>query len=88
MDCSPPRYSVHEIFQARILEWVAMSSSRGIFPIQGSNPTMKVAQDTGRINDGLPTQSLGFMGVFLEGKFEPQWTTDAGKGISNRGSNV
>ena len=26
------------IFQARILEWVAMASSRGIFPIQGSNP--------------------------------------------------
>ena len=26
------------IFQARILEWVAMPSSRGIFPTQGSNP--------------------------------------------------
>ena len=29
MDCSPPRSSVHEIFQARSLEWVAISSSRG-----------------------------------------------------------
>ena len=29
MDCSPPGSSVHEIFQARILEWVAISSSRG-----------------------------------------------------------
>ena len=29
MDCSPPGSSVHEIYQARILEWVAMSSSRG-----------------------------------------------------------
>ena len=29
MDCSPPGSSVHEIFQARILEWVAMLSSRG-----------------------------------------------------------
>ena len=29
MDCSPPRSSVHEIFQARILEWVAISFSRG-----------------------------------------------------------
>ena len=27
MDCSPPGYSVHEISQARILEWVAISSS-------------------------------------------------------------
>ena len=29
MDCGPPGSSVHEIFQARILEWVAISFSRG-----------------------------------------------------------
>ena len=29
MDCSPPGFSAHEILQARILEWVAISSSRG-----------------------------------------------------------
>ena len=29
MDCSPPGSSVLGIFQARILEWVAISSSRG-----------------------------------------------------------
>ena len=29
MDCSPPGFSVHGILQARILEWVAISSSRG-----------------------------------------------------------
>ena len=29
MDCSPPGSSVHGILQARILEWVAMSSSTG-----------------------------------------------------------
>ena len=29
MDCSPPSSSVCGILQARILEWVAMSSSRG-----------------------------------------------------------
>ena len=28
-DCSPPGSSVHGIFQARMLEWVAISSSRG-----------------------------------------------------------
>ena len=28
MDCSPPGSSVHGIFQARILEWVAMPFSR------------------------------------------------------------
>ena len=29
MDCSPPGFSVHGIFQAWILEWVAISFSRG-----------------------------------------------------------
>ena len=29
VDCSPPGSSVHGIFQARILEWVAISFSRG-----------------------------------------------------------
>ena len=38
MDCSPPGSSVHGILQARILEWVAISFSRGIFQTQGSNP--------------------------------------------------
>ena len=28
-DCSPPGFSLHGILQARILVWVAMSSSRG-----------------------------------------------------------
>ena len=28
-DCSPPVSSVHEIFQARVLEWVAIPFSRG-----------------------------------------------------------
>ena len=37
MDRSPPGSSVHGISQARILEWVAISSSRGIFSTQGSN---------------------------------------------------
>ena len=32
MDCSLPGSSVQGIFQARILEWLAMPSSRGIFP--------------------------------------------------------
>ena len=32
LDCSPPGSSVHGIFQARILEWVALSFSRGSSP--------------------------------------------------------
>ena len=29
MDCSPPGSSAHGVFQARILEWVAISYSTG-----------------------------------------------------------
>ena len=32
INCSPPGSSVHEILQARILEWVAIPSSRGPSP--------------------------------------------------------
>ena len=38
MDCSLPGFSVHGIFQARVLEWVAISFSRGSFLTQGLNP--------------------------------------------------
>ena len=38
VDCSPPGASVHGIFLARILKWVAMSSSRGS-PEPGIEPT-------------------------------------------------
>ena len=31
MDCSPPSSSVHGILQARLLEWVAISFSKGSF---------------------------------------------------------
>ena len=54
MDCSLPRSSVHGISQARILEWVAVSFSRGIFLDQGS--------DLGLLNwreDSLPLNLLG-----------------------------
>ena len=39
MDCSPPRFSVLGILQARILEWVA-ALLQGIFPAQGLNPCL------------------------------------------------
>ena len=32
---SPPGSSVHGLLQVRILEWVAISFSRGVFPMQG-----------------------------------------------------
>ena len=35
MNCSPPGYSVHGILQARILEWVTISFSKGSSPPRG-----------------------------------------------------
>ena len=39
MDCSPPGSSVHGVSQGRILEWITISSSGGIFLTEGSNPS-------------------------------------------------
>ena len=38
MDCSRPGSSVHKIFQARVLEWVAFPTSRDL-PSPGTEPT-------------------------------------------------
>ena len=38
IDCSPPVSSVHGISQARKMEWVAISFSRGISPHPGIEP--------------------------------------------------
>ena len=40
MDCSLPSSSVRGVSQARRLGWVAISSSRGIFPTKGRNPRL------------------------------------------------
>ena len=42
MDCSLPGSSVHEIFQARILEWVAIPLS-GALPDPGIKPVSFVS---------------------------------------------
>ena len=44
MDCSPQVSTVHGISQARILEWAAISFSRGSFLTQGSNPCLLLRQ--------------------------------------------
>ena len=63
MNCSPPGSSVHGILQARTLEWVAISSSRGIFPTQGSNPHLLplLHWQVGSLPLATPGKSLGDM---------------------------
>ena len=52
VDCSLPGSSIHGIFQARILEWVAIIGVgchfllQGIFPTQGSNPGLLHCRQT------------------------------------------
>ena len=53
MDCSPPGSSVHGILQARMLEWAAISFSRGLFPTQTSNLRLLPWQA-----DSLPSEPL------------------------------
>ena len=48
MDYSPPGSSVHEISQARILEWVAISSSRA-----SPNPRIKPASPVLQVDSSL-----------------------------------
>ena len=56
MNCSPPGSSVHEIFQARILEWVAISFS-GDLPNPGIEPRSPALQA-----DSLLTELQGKLG--------------------------
>ena len=57
MDFSLPGSSVHGILQARMLEWVAISSSKGIFPTQGWNPCLPVSPIL--LVDSLPLSPCG-----------------------------
>ena len=50
-DCSPPAFSGHGIFQARILEWVAVSFSRwGGLPDPGIEPRSPALQSLYRLS--------------------------------------
>ena len=56
MDCSPPGSSVHEIFQARVLEWVAIAFSEA-----GRLGIAKFSKITGQHSgDGVTWEALFF----------------------------
>ena len=52
-DCSPPGSSVHEILQARILEWVAIPFSRGSSQPRDQTQVSHIA------GNSLPAESQG-----------------------------
>ena len=59
MDCSPPRSSVYGISQARILEWVAISCSRGSSQCRGHVKTKENCQRRPNNNNVLIKHSQG-----------------------------
>ena len=64
MDCSPPVSTVHGIFQARILVWVAIPFQE-IFPTQTSNPGLLHSRQILYQSDVLKTNQVLNMGIFL-----------------------
>ena len=64
IDCSPPGSSVHGVLQARILEWVAVSYSKGIFLTQGF-PALQA--------DSLPSEPPGEVITKLQISRLPWW---------------
>ena len=77
MDCRPPSSSVHGILQTRILEWVAISSSRGssqprdrtlVSHTSGRFFTVRATREAQRVSKGLSKighgRILGVMKTF------------------------
>ena len=68
MDYSPPGSSVHGILQARILEWGAISFSRGL-PDPGIEPRSSALQADALTSEPPGKPKLGVRSV-LEGNME------------------
>ena len=52
MDCGPPRFSVHGILQARVLEWVAISFSNEVIRVGLIQKTLMLGKIEGRKRQG------------------------------------
>jgi len=61
MDCSSPGSSVHEISQAMILEWVAISFSRDL-PDPGTEPKSPALQADSLLSElqGKPLSRMSY----------------------------
>jgi len=63
MSCSPLGFSVHGILQTRILEWIAVSSSRGSF-----QPWDRTYVSLCLLHWQADSLSLGYLRVFSKKK--------------------
>ena len=94
VDCSSPFSSVHGIFQSRILEWVAISFSRGSFQprVEPRSPALQGRIFTTEspvlvyiytVHMGFPDSSVGKESVYSAGEpsLIPGLGRSAGEGI-------
>ena len=67
MNCSPPGSSVREICRVRILEWVAVSSSRGPSPPKNRTPVICISCTAGRFftTSTMRKACIGVMAALL-----------------------
>ena len=77
MDCGPSGSSLHEIFQERIPEWVAMPSLQGIFLTQGLNPCLLCLLHCRQIL--YPLSHLGSSICLLFAAKHGEWQSMTGK---------
>ena len=86
MDCSPPGSSVYGTSQATILEWVAISSSRGssqprgqthVPCIAGGFFTTEPPGPIGLIVEGIWSTGTGLIGLHMKGRLTEEKFTNS-----------
>ena len=85
---------VHGILQVRILEWVDVSFSRGIFPTQGLNPGLQhckqilyqLSHQGSPKEEGWVTKNWCFQTVVLEKTLESPLDSKEIKPVNTRGN--
>ena len=70
MDYSPPGFSVHGILQVRILEWIAMPSSRDL-PDSGIKPACLMSPESKRGDNFLGVLSRNWFWPFVSDFDQP-----------------
>ena len=79
MNCSPTGSSVDGVFQARILEWVAISFSRGYSQPRDQTQVSRIQADSlsaelpGKPKEGWAPRNWCFQTVVLEKTWESLW---------------
>ena len=68
MDCSPPGSSVHGILQTRILEWVAVSTSKGSSPPRDWTHVYCISQISQIAGRFFATEPPGLLSTLIQNK--------------------